>query len=144
VSRVSVRLLRALSRANVVVYRATGGRVGGRIRRAPILLLTTTGRRSGAARTTPLLFLWDGARLAVVASYGGHPRHPDWYLNLRADPETVVQVGRERFAAVAHTAPPGERAQLWPRFVEMYPGYAAYQRRTTREIPVVVLERRDV
>ena len=104
-------------------------------------LLTTTGRRSGAARTTPLLFLRDGDRIAVVASYGGRPAHPAWYLNLQADPAVEVQVGRERFAATALTASPEERERLWPRLIEMYGSYATYERRTSREIPVVLLER---
>ena len=140
-SRLSDSLVRAMSRVNTALYRRTGGKVGGRVGKAPILLLTTTGRRSGAARTTPLLFLRDGDRIAVVASYGGRPAHPAWYLNLQATPTVGVQIGRERFAATARTAGPEEREQLWPRLVEMYGSYAAYQRRTNRTIPVVVLER---
>jgi deazaflavin-dependent oxidoreductase (nitroreductase family) len=139
-SRLSDTFVQVMSRANIALYRSTGGRVAGRVGKAPILLLTTTGRRSGAARTTPLLFLRDGDRIAVVASYGGRPSHPSWYLNLRASPAVEVQVGRERFAATARTATLEEREQLWPRLVDMYGSYAAYERRTTREIPVVLLE----
>ena len=126
---------------HVRLYRLTGGRFVGRVGKAPILLLTTTGRRSGEPRTSPLLYLQDGERLAIVASFGGHPKHPVWYLNLTANPEVKVQVGRERFAATARTANAEERERLWPPFVEMYPGYAGYQEKTSREIPVVVLER---
>ena len=140
-SRLSDSLVRAMSRVNIALYRSTGGRVGGRVGKAPILLLTTTGRRSGAARVTPLLYLRDSERLVVVASYGGRPSHPAWYLNLLDEPKVAVQVRRERFAATARTATAEERAELWPRLVEMYPSYATYEQRTTREIPVVVLER---
>ena len=134
-------LVRFLGRMHVRLYRLTGGRFVGRVGRAPILLLTTIGRRSGEPRTAPLLYLRDGERLAIVASFGGHPKHPVWYLNLTANPEVSVQVGRDRFDAAARTATPEERERLWPLFVEMYPGYAGYQEKTTREIPIVLLER---
>lgn len=134
-------LVRVLGRFHARIYRLTGGRFVGRVGKAPILLLTTTGRRSGEPRTAPLLFLQDGQQLAIVASFGGHPTHPVWYLNLEANPEVHVQVGRDRFAATARTASAEERRRLWPLFVEMYPGYAGYQEKTSREIPVVVLER---
>jgi deazaflavin-dependent oxidoreductase (nitroreductase family) len=141
VSRFSDGFVRVMSRVNIALYRGTRGKIGGRVGKAPILLLTTTGRRTGAKRTTPLLYLRDGDRIAVVASYGGRPSHPAWYLNLKANPPVEVQVGRERFAAIARTATPDERAQLWSRLVEMYPAYASYEQRTSREIPVVLLER---
>ena len=134
-------LVRFLGRMHVRVYRLTGGRFVGRVAKSPILLLTTIGRRSGEPRTAPLLYLRDGEQLAIVASFGGHPTHPVWYLNLTANPEVEVQVGRERFAATANTANAEERERLWPRLVEIYPGYAGYQAKTTREIPVVLLER---
>jgi len=142
VSRASDALVRALGRINVALYRRSGGRILGRVGKAPILLLTTAGRRSGEPRTAPLLFLRDGDRLAVVASFGGHPSHPAWYLNLTANPDVEVEVDRERFAARARTATPEERDRLWPGLVEMYGPYASYQRRTNREIPVVLLEPR--
>ena len=134
-------LVRLLGRLHVRLYRLLGGRLVGRVGQAPILLLTTTGRRTGLARTSPLLYLRDGERLAIVASFGGHPTHPVWYLNLTANPEVYVQVGRNRFAATARTAEPDERARLWPQLVEIYSGYAGYQQKTTREIPIVLLER---
>ena len=136
-----VNLVRVLGRMHVRLYRLTGGRFVGRVGKAPILLLTTTGRRSGEPRTAPLLYLRDGDQLAIVASFGGHPKHPVWYLNLSANPEVQIQVGRERFAATASTANAEERKRLWPLFVEMYPGYAGYQRKTEREIPIVLLTR---
>ena len=139
-SRFSDALVRAFGRVNVVLYRRSGGRIFGRVGRAPILLLTTTGRRSGAPRTAPLLYLRDGRRFAVVASFGGHASHPAWYLNLTANPDVQVEVARQRFHARARTATAEEHARLWPKLVEMYGPYASYQRRTSRAIPVVLLE----
>lgn len=125
---------------HVRAYRMTGGRVGGRTMGVPTLLLEHVGRRSGRRRTTPLLYIRDGANLVIVASRGGSEATPAWYHNLRANPEVTVQVGSERRRVRARTAPPDERARLWPRVVEAYRDYETYQRRTDREIPVVVLE----
>jgi deazaflavin-dependent oxidoreductase (nitroreductase family) len=132
-------IIKVFSALNRTVYRASGGRIGGRLRGAPILLLTTTGRVSGKRRTKPLLYLVDGADLVVAASYGGLPRHPAWYLNLVANPDVEVEIGRKRRRLRARTATPEERVRLWPRLVELFASYEAYQRKTTREIPVVVL-----
>lgn len=132
--------IRVMSRANVWLYRQTGGRVGGRLRGAPVLLLTTTGRKSGEPRTTPLLYLRDGDDYAVVASYGGRPHHPAWFLNAQADPDVEIQVGAERSARRARAATDEERDRLWPRLVELYRPYADYQAKTSRRIPVVLLE----
>lgn len=121
-------------------YRMTGGLIGGWAG-APILLLTTTGRKSGASRTTPLLFLREGENLVVIASYGGSDGHPQWWLNLRADPSAEVQVFGERRAVQAEAASGEERARLWRRITRMYPVYRFYESRTSREIPVVVLRR---
>ena len=136
-----MNVVRLLGRFHVRVYRLTRGRFVGRVGKAPILLLTTIGRRSGEPRTAPLLYLRDGERLVVVASFGGTPKHPVWYLNLTANPAVTVQIGRETFAATASTANAENRARIWPQLVEMYPGYAGYQEKTTREIPVVLLTR---
>lgn len=121
-------------------YRMTGGLIGGRFGKAPILLLTTTGRKSGRQRTMPLLYYPDGDNLVVIASFGGSPTHPDWYVNLVANPKAEVQVGRETKAVVAETANPKERARLWPLVTDMYAQYNDYQTRTNREIPVVLLK----
>lgn len=129
---------RLVTGLHAAVYRLTRGRVGGRLGAMEQVLLTTTGRRSGAPRTTPLTVLVDGTRLVLIASNGGAPRHPDWYLNLVEDPRVTVQRGAERLALWARTASPDERAALWPRVVALYSGYATYQRRTTREIPLVI------
>lgn len=127
-------------KANLALYRATGGRVGGSFAGAPVLLLTTTGRRSGKERTTPLLYLADGSSLVVVASAGGASKHPAWYLNLSANPEVEVQIRRDVERRLARTASLEERLELWPKVTAMYGDYETYQRRTEREIPVVILE----
>jgi deazaflavin-dependent oxidoreductase (nitroreductase family) len=106
----------------------------------PTLLLTTTGRKSGRELTLPLIFGRSGPNYVVVASKGGAPTHPAWYLNLDANPEVKVQVKAEKFTAHARTADAAERATLWPMMVEIYGPYADYQTKTDRQIPVVVLK----
>lgn len=105
-----------------------------------ILLLTTVGRRSGRRHTVPLLFLCEGRSLVVIASYGGRERHPAWYLNLVAEPEVEVELSGRHFNGRARTAGPEERASWWPRVVDAYGGYAVYQTRTERLIPVVLID----
>jgi deazaflavin-dependent oxidoreductase (nitroreductase family) len=105
------------------------------------LLLTTTGRHSGQPRTTPLIYGRDGDRYLVVASRGGAPKHPDWYQNLVAQPEVHVRVMADRFKARARTATAAEKPPLWKTMAAIFPPYDEYQTRTTREIPVVILER---
>jgi deazaflavin-dependent oxidoreductase (nitroreductase family) len=122
-------------------YLETGGRDGHIWEGVTTLLLTTTGRRSGQARTTPLIYGRDGDRYVIVASRGGAPTHPRWYDNLAAHPEVQVQVMAERFRARARTATPAERPRLWKTMAAIWPPYDEYQARTTREIPVVILER---
>lgn len=126
--------------AHRIVYRATGGRIGGRMFGAPVLLLTTTGRRTGKPRTTPLMYRIEQDALVLAASNGGSDRMPTWYLNLRADPQVTVELGRETSPLVARKATPSERDELWPKMVEMYSGYASYEKKTSRTIPVVILE----
>jgi len=106
----------------------------------PTLLLTTTGRKSGNVLTLPLIFGRSGPDYVVVASKGGAPTHPAWYLNLQANPEVKVQVKAERFTARAHTAEGPERTALWRKMVEIYAPYEQYQTKTDRQIPVVVLK----
>jgi deazaflavin-dependent oxidoreductase (nitroreductase family) len=106
----------------------------------PTLLLTTTGRKSGGELTLPLIFGRSGPNYVVVASKGGAPTHPAWYLNLQAKPEVNVQVKAEKFTAHAHTADAAERATLWPKMVEIYGPYAEYQTTPDRQIPVVILK----
>jgi deazaflavin-dependent oxidoreductase (nitroreductase family) len=129
-----------LSTLHRVLFRLTGGRIGRRLVDNDMLLLTTTGRTSGAAHTVPLLYLTEGDNVIVIASWGGRPTHPEWYLNLEANPEVTVQIDGTRREMRARTADAEERATWWPRIVEAYRGYQEYQSRTDREIPVVILQ----
>lgn len=122
-------------------YRETDGAEGHDWQGATVLILTTTGRRSGQPRSTPLIYGRDGDNYVVVASKGGDDEHPGWYLNLTAEPRVDVQVLADRFPARARTATPEEKPRLWEMMVSRWPAYADYQKRTKREIPVVVLER---
>ncbi len=137
------RLFKTGVALHVRVFRLSGGRVGCHIGKAPVLLLTHKGRRSAKVRTNPLLYLADGDRLVIVASYGGAPQHPSWYHNLVANPSVEVQIGKTRRPMTARTATPEERAAYWPQIVALYSGYDSYQRKTEREIPLVVLEPRS-
>ena len=133
--------IKALSTLHTLLYRATRGRLGRRLARHDILLLTTTGRAGGRPYTVPLLYLREEDGLVVIASFAGHDRHPAWYRNLQAEPRAEVQIEEERFTVSARDATPEERPRLWARAVAEYPGYAGYQGRTARLIPVVVLQR---
>jgi len=135
--RLATRYLGALHR---VVYSASGGRIGSRIWGLEIVLLTTTGRRSGRPRTVPLCSLRDGEAFVVIASYGGLDRSPSWWLNLRQEPRATVRLGRTTREVVAREATDDERDRLWAQVTERAPGYLDYERRTTRRIPVVLLE----
>jgi proline iminopeptidase len=114
--------------------------IGGGKGMIPTLLLTTVGRKSGRVLTLPLIFGQSGPNYVVVASKGGAPTHPAWYLNLQANPEVQVQVKDKKFTARAHTADAAERAALWPKMVEIYSPYADYQTKTDRQIPIVLLK----
>jgi len=134
-------LFRLVTGFHQVLFQATKGRVLGRAGGMAVIMLTTTGRKSGKRRTTMLTSpVLDDERIVVVASYGGDDRHPAWFLNLRADPDVhVTMAGRSR-AMRARIADDVEKAELWPQVVAAYHGYAAYQRRTERHIPLVILE----
>ena len=144
------RLIKYMSRVQVVAFRLTDGRIGNRWRigagfrkPVPTLLLEHVGRKSGRRFTTPLLYLEDGPDLVVVASQGGLPKNPQWFANLVAHPDTRVHLRKERGRPVrARVATASERADLWPRLVDLYADFAKYAAWTDREIPVVVLEPR--
>jgi deazaflavin-dependent oxidoreductase (nitroreductase family) len=121
------------------IYRASDGRVWGKMFGGSVLLLNTTGRKSGQRRTTPLLYAMDGEDFVLMASNGGASYHPAWYLNLMANPEATVEIGDREVRVRAEEAPQEEKARLWQKMVEIYSGYDNYQRKTEREIPVVVL-----
>lgn len=134
--------VRRWSQFHKILFKATRGYLGNRLVHNAMCLLTTIGRRSGKTHTVPLLYLGGGGRLVVIASYGGRDHYPDWYLNLIADPNATVQEPHSSPRPVrARTASEEERRDWWPRIVAAYDGYAVYQSRTTREIPVVFLER---
>jgi F420H(2)-dependent quinone reductase len=135
-------VIKVMSILHRVLYRLTGGLVGGSFAGVPVLLLTTTGRKSGQQRTTPLLYLADGPDFVVVASNGGSDRHPSWWLNLQAQPDVEVQVRHDRLPVHGVRATPEEQRRLWPRLVQLYPDYATYRERTSREIPIVILRPR--
>ncbi len=135
--RIAMKVLGTLHR---LLYRASGGKLGKTFFGSPILLLTTTGRKTGQSRTWPVTYLPDeGGRFVVAAAYGGQPKHPAWYLNLRANRHVVVQHREQTSAMIAEVAEGDERARLWSRLIEAYPAYADYQQKTQRQIPVVVL-----
>jgi deazaflavin-dependent oxidoreductase (nitroreductase family) len=128
---------------HTALYRLTRGVVGHRIPGVgPHLLLEHVGAKSGKQRVTPLLYTKDGDDLIVVASKGGHPKNPAWYHNLKANPDIEIQVGSERRKVHAREAGDDERDRLWSKVVAQYGGYAGYQKRTDRKIPLIVLERR--
>ena len=131
--------LTLVGESHINAYRETNGEVGYLWNGVPTLLLTTKGRRTGESRTSALIFARDGDDYLVVASMGGAPRHPQWYLNLTANPEADVQVRADHIPVVAHTATPAEKPRLWRVVTDAWPNYEAYQERTAREIPVVVL-----
>ncbi len=133
------RTAKTLSTVHSAAYRLTKGRIGRRLVDNDMLLLTTLGRKTGKPHTVPLLYLRDGDDLIVIASWGGRPEHPQWYTNLEANPEASVQVVECRWNVIAEPMLEDERRQWWPRVVEAYEGYAVYQTRTDRPIPIVRL-----
>jgi deazaflavin-dependent oxidoreductase (nitroreductase family) len=136
-------VLARMTQGHVAIYRASGGRIGHRVPGAPpMLLLDHVGAKSAVKRTSPLVYARDGSNFVLVASKGGHPQNPSWLYNLRANPDTTIQVGAEHHTVHAHVADAQERERLWPVVVRVYRGYEDYQRRTEREIPLVILEPR--
>jgi deazaflavin-dependent oxidoreductase (nitroreductase family) len=134
-------MMRAVTGFHRGVFRASNGRLGNRGYGMPVLELTTTGRKSGRRRTTMLTSpVQDGTNVVVVASNGGDDRHPAWFLNLREDPNVEITMNGQTRAMRARIASPEERAELWPRVVAAHGGYAQYQERTDRDIPLVILE----
>ena len=134
--------LRRIGKWNVPLYRLTRGRIGGRVGRAPVLLLTTTGRKSGEPRTAPVLFMADGDRLVVIGSNAGNDRAPAWALNLMAEPDAQVNVKGDVRAVRGRVAEDAERDVLWRRMNDVYGGFDDYRVKTERDIRLFVLERR--
>ena len=122
-------------------FRANGGETSGVFKGLPLLLLTTTGARSGERRTTPLVYTKDGDKVVIIASMGGAPKSPAWFFNLAANPTVTVELGREKFEATAAVAEDADRARLYAQQAAMMPQFNEYEAKTTRRIPVVLLER---
>jgi deazaflavin-dependent oxidoreductase (nitroreductase family) len=133
------KLVNLITKVNVVVYRVSGGRIGGRMQKLPVLLLHHVGRKSGQQRTAPLLYLEDGADLVIVASRGGSDAPPAWLHNIRAQPRVTVEIKGKRREVLARDATPEEKQRLWPELVRGYSHYELYQQRTKRDIAVLIL-----
>lgn len=138
-SKLSIALQNMVTALHIFVYRSTRGAIGGRMLNSDVLLLTTKGRKTGKIWTVPLLYLPDGDDLVLVASNGGVPKHPAWYLNLQANPNVEIEIKGDKKQVLARTASAEERQRLWPLITAMYSGYAQYQAITDREIPLVLL-----
>ncbi len=145
-SRISMSLgtrgLRWTGKLNIPLYRVSGGRIGGKVGKAPVLLLTTTGRKSGEPRTAPIVYLADGDNVVLINTNAGNAKIPAWSFNLEANPEAEVELGRERRKVRARIAEGEERADLWRRHVEQFEGFDSYKQKLEREPSVFVLEPR--
>jgi F420H(2)-dependent quinone reductase len=139
-SRALAWVLKYFARAHIWVYRKTNGRLGAKLLWFPAALLTTTGRKSGRPRTTATLYLRDGERIILPATFGGRDHDPAWYLNVTAHPQVHVQVGAERLALTARDATDDERERYWRRLTKIYTPYAGYRAATDRVIPLVICE----
>ena len=134
-------LLRTILPLYAWLYQRTNGKVGGNVQGLPVLLLTTIGRKTGKKRIAPLGYFEQDGCYVITASYAGSDHHPGWFHNLRNNPRVALQIRDKRLTAIAEPADPTLRQQLWDKLVELAPGYATYQERTTRVIPMVLLQR---
>jgi deazaflavin-dependent oxidoreductase (nitroreductase family) len=141
-SRPIALALKYFARAHIWVYRRTDGKIGAKLLRFPAALLTTTGRKSDQPRTTATLYLRDGDRVILPATFGGRDENPLWYLNLKENPDVRVQIRAQRLDLVARNATDAERERYWPRLTRMYPPYRKYREAADRVIPLVVCEPR--
>jgi deazaflavin-dependent oxidoreductase (nitroreductase family) len=139
-SRLLVLLMKYFARAHIWVYQRTNGRLGAKLLWFPAALITTTGRKTGELRTTPTLYLSDGERVVLPASFGGRAEHPGWYLNLEANPKVHIQIRGDHVDMIARDASDDERNRYWPRLTRIYPPYRNYRNATDRVIPLMVCE----
>ena len=139
-SRPLALLMKYFARGHIWLYERTDGRLGGRLLWFPAALLTTVGRKSGRPRTTPTLYLRDGDRVVLPASFGGRDQDPLWYRNLKSNPEVHIQIRGEHLDGIARDATTEERKRYWPKLIKMYPPYRNYREATDRVIPLVVCE----
>lgn len=138
----SKTFIRAVTVVHRGIWRLSGGRIGGKLGKYDSLLLLTKGRKSGKTRVAPLIYFRDGDDILVVGSNGGNDQAPGWFYNILDSPKAVVDLGGERRKVIASVADQAEKARLWPNITAVYPNYNEYQKRTEREIPVVILRRR--
>ena len=134
-----LNLAKVFTGMHALVYRLTGGAISGKVAGMSVLLITTVGRKSGKPHTTPLSFFPDGDRRIIVASNGGAPRHPAWWLNLQKNSTAMIQVGRQRVAVQAAEVSAADEPRLWDTIIRTYAGYDAYRGKTTRRIPLIAL-----
>jgi len=123
----------------VFLYNVSGGRIGGKMGKVPVLLLTTTGRKSGKQRTLPLVYIMDDSAYVITASAGGADKHPGWFFNIRSNPQATIQVKDKRIKVTAEVAGSEKKSELWAQLVEVAPNFAGYEKRTSRDIPMVIL-----
>ena len=123
----------------VFLYNVSGGRIGGKMGKVPVLLLTTTGRKTGKQRTLPLVYIKDDSDYVITASAGGADKHPGWFFNIRSNPQATIQVKDKHIQVTAEIAEPEKKSELWSRLVKVAPNFAGYEKRTSREIPMVIL-----
>jgi F420H(2)-dependent quinone reductase len=123
----------------VFLYTMSGGRIGGKVGKLPVLLLTTTGRKTGKQRTRPVAYIMDGSDYVITASAGGADTHPGWFFNIRSNPQVSIQIKETHRHVTGEIAEPEKKSALWARLVEVAPNFARYQKHTTREIPMVML-----
>ena len=132
-------MLKLILKVMVFLYNVSGGRIGGKMGKVPVLLLTTTGRKTGKQRTLPLIYIMDGSAYVITASAGGADKNPGWFFNIRSNPQATIQVKDKHIKVMAEIAGQEKKSELWARLVEVAPNFAGYEKRTSREIPMVIL-----
>jgi len=132
-------MLKLILKVMVFLYNVSGGRIGGKMGKVSVLLLTTTGRKTGKQRTLPMVYIMDSSAYVITASAGGAEKHPGWFFNIRSNPQATIQVKDKHIKVTAEIAGPEKKPELWARLVEVAPNFAGYQKRTSREIPMVIL-----
>jgi F420H(2)-dependent quinone reductase len=136
---ISKWIFKQFMRFQIFMYRHSGGKMMGSLRGMPLLLLTTVGRKTGKQHVTPVMYLRDGENYVVTASNNGADKHPGWFVNLQSNPQTAIEVGNMTRDVLAHQASPEEKKHLWAQLVEQAPFFEDYQKKTTRDIPMVIL-----
>jgi deazaflavin-dependent oxidoreductase (nitroreductase family) len=132
-------MLQLILKVMVFLYNVSSGRIGGKMGQVPVLLLTTTGRKTGKQRTLPLVYIMDGSAYVITASAGGADKHPSWFFNIQSHPQATIQVKEKHIPVTAEIAGPEKKPEHWAQLVEGAPNFAGYQKRTSREIPMVIL-----